>query len=348
MNIGKNLIALSVMFSFLPLAAPVQAQRAKRTDPNTYYRAPHSMAGKMIVLPIGTTFEGRINKTISSSKSHAGEAFSIILSAPVLANGIEVVIPVGSEVIGEVVEAISSSSQPHKRKMPKPKGKLRVQINQLRTPDGTSFPLVGNLVGEQATKGSAGRHGLQTPLGSNVGYVGTSEAFEAIAPGANRYGKQITPGRGPDYVKKREFLAHEIYGSGGDQYSNFDDRRIRSLVLRKMDLWIDAGSPLTVKLQAPMRLSVTPHSIGSPVGDQDLGTAIDEPLPGPSASGAAASDIPPITESGAGAGQLALPPLKRRDASQTDAAPAPPQATPPPAPAQPAPANPGASPSSEF
>ena len=340
MKIKSRVFVLPLlMMATVPLIIPAGAQqRAKRTDPNTYYRAPHTMSGKMIILPIGTTFEGRINKTISSQKSHAGESFSIVLSSPVLANGVDVVIPAGSEIMGEVVEAISSNSQPKKKRMPKPKGKLRVQITQLRTPDGTAFPLVANLVGEQDTKMGRGRSGLQTPLGSGVGYVGTAEAFEAVAPGSNRYGKQIKDGRGPDFVKKREFLSHEIYGSGGDPTAGVDDRRIRSLVLRKMDLWIDQGSPLTLKLQAPLRLSVTPNSIGQPVGavEQDLGAG-DDALPGPSPGGGGA-DIPPIT------GDQQTPPPSRRRPKD-----APPQTIPAPSagnpPAQP---NPNATPSSEF
>ncbi|MBX9688366.1 MAG: hypothetical protein K2X27_16780 [Candidatus Obscuribacterales bacterium] len=327
------IVLLSATFASSNESAKGQ-QKVKRSDPNTYYRAPQTMAGKMIVLPIGTTFEGRLSSTLSSAKSHAGQSFSITLSAPVLANGIDVVIPAGSEVMGEVVEAISAGSQPRRKGFPKPRGKLRIQINQLRTPDGTAFPLVGNLVGEEEGKNGRGRSRLQTPLGSGVGFVGTSEAFEAVAPGSNRYGKQISQGRGPDYVKKREFLAHEIYGNGADQNNQIEDRRVRSLVLRKQDLWIDAGSPLTVKLQAPLRLSMSAHNSGAPVGavDQDLGS--DDSLPPPSMQGGG-GEIPAITDDGAGANQA---PPRRLAPAQT--APQPPQ----PGPA----ATPGATPSSDF
>ncbi len=339
----KFLIFSMLALTSLPNCFPANAeQRVKRTDPNTYYRAPHSLTGKMIVLPIGTTFEGRLSQTLSSAKSHAGESFSIGLSAPVLSNGIDVVIPAGSEVVGEVVEAISSHSQPKQKRMPPPKGKLRVQINLLRTPDGTTYPLVGNLTGEVEGK-RGGRSGFQTPLGSSVGFVGTAEAFEAVAPGSNRYGKQITPGRGPEYVKKREFLRDEIYGNGGERQDGIEDRRIRSLVLRKYDLWIDAGSPLTVKLQAPLRLAVTPPNAGMPVGSQEQYTQ-DEGLPGPSTKGGGGSDIPPITDEGAPPDPSPAP-RARRTAPQQSSAPA---QSAPPQQQQPAPSTPGASPSSEF
>ncbi len=288
-----TVLALSANY-LLPAGA--QNSRVKRSDPNTHYRAPQTMRGKMIVLPIGTTFEGRISKTVSSAKSHMGESFSIVLAAPILANGIDVVVPAGSEVICEIVEAVSSKKQPRKKNMPIPKGKLRIQITQLRTPDGTSFPLVASLIGEEDTQKGRGR--IQGQLGSSVGYVGTAESFEAIAPGANRYGKQYTSQRGPDYVKKREFLAHEIYGNAADDFKNAggDNRRIRSLVLRKMDLWIDEGSPLTVKLQAPLRLSITPSNAGMPVGavEKSLGDDIPGPSSGPDSQGGESTDIPRI------------------------------------------------------
>ena len=341
MKSQKTILTLAVLALSFSILLPADAQqRVKRSDPNTYYRAPQSMAGKMIVLPIGTTFEGRLNKTLTSAKSHAGESFSIVLAAPVLANGIDVIIPAGSEVVGEIVESISSKSQPKIKHAPPPRGKLRIQITQLRTPDGTSFPLVANLIGEDPGDKKRGGGRMQTQLGSSVGYVGTSEAFEAIAPGANRYGKTYTSQRGPDYVKKREFLAHEIYGNGADDYkTGAEDRRIRSLVLRKMDLWMDAGSPLTVKLQAPLRLSLSPHNEGVPVGAVDQNAP--EELPAPTAGGSGGPDIPSLQDMNSAAPQQQAP-LRRAQAP--DQGP-PPQQQPPPQ--QTAPPQ-GASPSSDF
>ena len=325
-------IALALCLSGLALSLPTlpataQHSNTKRTDPNTYYRAPHSLTGKMIVLPIGTTFEGRINQDISSTRSNAGESFAIVLSAPVLSNGIDVIIPAGSQVIGEVVEAIASHAQPHKKKMPRPRGKLRIQITQLRTPDGTSYPLVANLVGEQDS-GRNGHGGLQTPLGSSVGYVGTAESFEAVAPGSSRYGKQYGQSRSPekDYVHKRQFLSDEIYGMG-DERGQGGDRRIRSLVLRKNDLYIDSGSPLTVRLSAPLRLAVSPMAPGAPVGSFDQSAGADDRLPPPS-SRSAGSDIPPLGAA-PGAASNDMPAASQPSAAPQQSAP---QGSPQPAP----------------
>lgn len=317
------------------LAIDVQAQqRTKRSDPNTYYRAAHSMSGKTIILPIGTTFEGRMSTSISSERSHAGQAFSIILSSPLLANGTDVVIPAGSEVIGEVVEAIPSRAFPRKKKMPPTRGKLRIQLNQLRTPDGTSYPLVASLAGEvEDTKG--GGHRTGPTLGSNVAYVGTAAAFEAVAPGSNRYGggRGGQQGRGPEYVRKREFMSHEIYGTGGDRNQGDDGNRIRSLVIRKYDYWIDEGSPLTVRTGAPLKLGIAAPGAGVPLGSVD-DVSPDESLPGRSSRNTA-SDIPPI-----GGDSFPTPPGPAAPAGNTMQAPvqAPPAAN----------GNAGKSPSSDF
>lgn len=81
-----------------------------------YYKAPDSLAGRTIVIPAGTTFEGRIESTIGSSVSKQGERFIITLSSPLLANGSDVLIPAGAEVLGEVVQAIPAKDVPHAKK----------------------------------------------------------------------------------------------------------------------------------------------------------------------------------------------------------------------------------------
>ncbi len=67
-----------------------------------------NLEGKTILLPIGTTLEGRMDSTISSGHSKEGDRFTIGMSTPVLANGSDVIIPAGSQIMGEVVEAIAS------------------------------------------------------------------------------------------------------------------------------------------------------------------------------------------------------------------------------------------------
>ncbi len=91
-----------------------------------YYKAPASYAGKTFVVPAGTTFEGRIQSTIGSSVSKQGTPFIITIPSPVLANGSDVLIPAGSEVLGEVVQAVPANAVPVE-KVPHQKKKNRLE-----------------------------------------------------------------------------------------------------------------------------------------------------------------------------------------------------------------------------
>lgn len=298
-------LALALSFVALLPGIPVNAQRNKRVDQNTYYRAPNAAGGKTIVIPINTTFEGRISDTVSSARSNPGQAFEIRMSSPVLANGSDVVIPAGSSIIGEVVEAVPSSSFPRKKGMPIPRGKLRVQINGLRTPDGVQYPLVASLAGEEGGRSN------NNSIGPGIAYMGSAASFEAVAPGMNKLGRNNR--RGPEITSKREAMRHEIYGMDQNALRN-DDSTIRSLVLRKHDYWIDAGSPLTVRLGAPLKLAVTRPGEGVSLGSVE--DAPTDELPAPSlrrqsapperASTAPVSSAPPQQQQLPQAGQ---PPL---------------------------------------
>lgn len=251
------IISMSDLQAFAQVSDP-PTRPLRQRDEREWYRPPTTMRGKTVLIPIGTTWEGRLDQTISSEHSHPGTKFSIVLSAPVLINGADVVIPSGSQVIGEVVEAISASSVP---KIPgKPKllvhGKLRIQIVGLRTPDGMSYPLVANLVGEQEGKF---RHNRGTPLGTGVAYMGTTGSFEAARPGHGDRPGEIK------VMSKRELLRDPLLGLGDDG-NQYDENTIRSLVLKKRDYYIYSGSPLTVKLSAPFKIGVAPPDMSGSVG----------------------------------------------------------------------------------
>ncbi len=260
-------------------AQSAAAQRGRRTaDPNLMYRAPNTMHGKTVLIPIGTTWEGRIDTTISSLRSHPGQAFSIILSSPVLLNGVDVIVPAGSHVMGEVVEAISADRVPHDKHEPKQliRGKLRVQLSGLRTPDGVTYPLVASLSGEVAGRGG----GRGTPLGTGVAYVGSSASFEAVAPGmADR--ARYRPGTAPRVTSRRDLLKDQLLGMG-DERVKVDDSSIRSLVLNHRDYFIYEGSPLTVKLNAPFKIGMTPPGMGVPITPVTDELPAEDSLPPPS------------------------------------------------------------------
>jgi len=236
------------------------------------YRAPNSFHGKAVVLPIGTSFEGRIQSTIGSSASRPGERFSVEVSAPVLANGTEVLIPSGTEVIGEVVEAISSSRQPQQKGFPRPLGKLRVQLMSIHMPSGVTLPLVASLCGEASANQKGGGSGL-TSRKSSVAYVGSQAGFDAVNPAM---GNKRDPRTGKIAVIKREdILKDPILGEAANSGGGNNNSLVRSLVKRGRDLYIYSGSPLTVRLDAPLKISFAASS-----GQSSIDSAVlEEPAP---------------------------------------------------------------------
>ncbi len=219
-----------------------------------YYKAPDTLSGRTVVIPAGTTFEGRIGSTIGSSVSKQGESFRITLSSPLLTNGSDVLIPAGAEVMGEVVQAIPAKDVPHAKKE-KPTGKLRVQITALRLPDGMTYPMVGSLIGERTAVNPYGMYnpynsGSNTVRGSGVAYVGTPTGFESVVPGKARYDRNGTP----SVVTKNELLNDPVLGR--DRSISDEKTEFRSLIKKNRNLFIYNGSPLTVRLEAPFKIGV--------------------------------------------------------------------------------------------
>ncbi len=212
-----------------------------------------NMAGKTVLIPAGTTFEGRIDSTIGSKVSRQGEKFTVTISSPLLANGSEVLIPAGSQVLGEVVEAIPSGKVPHAKKTPKPMGKLRTQLTSMRLPDGAVYPLIASVVPDK-TSAKLGRGGgmNQGRLGTGVAYVGSQGNFDAVSPN--------NPGSSPRGAKKGikvvtgdQLMKDPLLGLG--KQANFGGE-IRSLVKKKNDYYIYSGSPLSMRIDAPFKVGI--------------------------------------------------------------------------------------------
>ncbi len=257
----QNVLHLSTILAaaMLIILSPPLAFGQPGVSP--YYKTPDSLAGKTVIIPAGTTFEGRIDRTIGSSVSKQGTSFTISLSSPVLANGTDVLIPAGAQVLGEVVQAIPASQVPHKKKE-KPPGELRIQITALRMPDGMTFPMVANLIGEEEVAGPYGGYGgrygqSKSHLGSGIGYVGTQQGFQTVQPGRTNRGYRGNNSSG--VVTKEELLNDPIMGREKDMDSS-EKMAIRSLVKKNRDLYIYVGSPLTVRLEAPFKMGVSASS----------------------------------------------------------------------------------------
>ncbi|MBX9770940.1 MAG: hypothetical protein K2X29_06195 [Candidatus Obscuribacterales bacterium] len=248
-NKRHQLILLAAVITF-------GSTSAQASEPHAMRLAQSGNEEKYIVLPAGTTFEGRIDSTIGSAASHSGERFTITIANPILANGMDVLIPAGSQVIGEVVEAIPSRSIPHEKEAPPLQGKLRIQLNSLKTTEGITYPLVASLVAD------AGRDTTGEQTGG-VGYVGDASNFEAVKLGKNsrrgNYGQGV--------ASRDEVLRDPIYGI--DKSTNRQSgSHIRSLVRRGYDLFIDSGAPLVIKLNAPFKVSLNRANLDVPLNSE--------------------------------------------------------------------------------
>ncbi|MCA9805061.1 MAG: hypothetical protein KC777_23995, partial [Cyanobacteria bacterium HKST-UBA02] len=190
------------------------------------------------------------------AKSKQGEHFTIEITSPVLANGTDVVIPVGSRIIGEVVEAIPSGKQPRHKGMPKPNGKLRTSLSMLQTPDGVSRPLIATIAGEFIASG----RGVDRPNDEinepNLGYAGSQSSFDAVHP---TMGKKNQHGKGPQVVDRRQFFKDPILGSSTNKHQH-GSQVIRSMVQKGREIYIYGGSPLTVRIDAPFKVAVAPSA----------------------------------------------------------------------------------------
>lgn len=232
----------------------LSSESAQAQNKEDYYKSGGGVSGKTVILPIGTSFEGRIQTTIGSRESRPGERFAIEVSAPVMANGSEVLIPSGAQVLGEVVEAIPSSrQQKEKNYRIHPLGKLRTQLMSLQMPDGQTYPLVASISGDASPQRAGMYGGMNSPRKSGVAYVGNQAGFDAVNPALQQRGQQRNGKLA--VMRKDEFLRDSILGDDTTAGAG-SNKVVRSLVKKGRDLYIFSGSPITIKLDAPLKLAI--------------------------------------------------------------------------------------------
>jgi hypothetical protein len=89
--------------------------------------------GQPFSIPAGTILHCRITQTVTTKLNYQGDAFAATVSEPVMVNGREA-IPVGATLAGRI-------AQMDKPGHIKGVGQMRLTVEQLRFPDGRSFPL---------------------------------------------------------------------------------------------------------------------------------------------------------------------------------------------------------------
>lgn len=113
-----------------PESAPEEVEEVRTEEPRP----------EPATVEAGTTFSVELLETLSSESSRPGETFRARITRDIRQDG-RVVIPAGSEVVGEVTEAVPL------RKVGG-RAKLAVRFTDLVLPSGTSAPIEASFVGQ--------------------------------------------------------------------------------------------------------------------------------------------------------------------------------------------------------
>jgi BON domain len=148
--------------------------------PPGYYNAPAyagQQAGEVVTIPMGALVRMRINQTLDSAKTKAGEHFDGIVVNDVAAGG-AVAIPRGASVQGIVVDAKKSGALAGR-------GELSLQLTQV-TMGGKSYPIVSDVWahnGADKTVQSVNSTVVGGGLGALIGAAAGGGAGAAIGAG---------------------------------------------------------------------------------------------------------------------------------------------------------------------
>lgn len=155
-----------------------QRQRSYSQAPGRAAANPaQSQAPSNAVIPAGTSLQLKLNNTLSTRSSNPGDTFTATVTQPVTGpDGSTVVVPVGSTVEGKVESVARSGSI---------SGTARLQLafNQLRLPDGRSFPLNAQLSNVNEKSGVGGAI-TGTPSTTNEGGVEQSKTRRTVGTAA--------------------------------------------------------------------------------------------------------------------------------------------------------------------
>ena len=173
-----------------------------------------------VTVPAGTEISLTLDMAVGSSSSHAGDSFTGKTKEPVVA-GDRVAIPAGSSVHGRVSEAI-----PAKKGLRDKVGSLSLSFDRVVTPTGAGAPM------SAAMTTVASKSGKKT-----AGIIGGSAAGGALL------GKILGGST------KNAAVGSVVGGAIGTGIASGT---------RGEDVELPAGSPLTIKLDQPLTISVSP------------------------------------------------------------------------------------------
>lgn len=138
-----------------PSVEPAPAPEPVREEPRTV----------SMTVPAGTRLEVELTRTLASNTSSPGDAFRARVSEDVVQDGM-VVIPRGSEILGEVTEAVPL-------KKVGGQARLALQLTDLVLPSGRTVPVQASFVqeGRNETRRDAATIGGATASGAILGRI---------------------------------------------------------------------------------------------------------------------------------------------------------------------------------
>jgi tRNA A-37 threonylcarbamoyl transferase component Bud32 len=203
-------------------AAPGKGAASREVEPVPVVpQIPRQASRKVqVTVPAGTEIQISLDKAIGSSSSHAGDGFTARITEPVLA-GDRVAIPVGSSVHGLVSQAI-----PAKKGLGDKAGTLSLSFDRVMMPAGSSISISSTMT--RVASGS----GKKT-----AGIIGGSAAGGALL------GK-VFGGK-----NKNAAVGSVLGGAIGTGIA---------AGTKGEDVDLPAGSPLSIKLDHPLTISLNP------------------------------------------------------------------------------------------
>lgn len=212
-------------------AAPTAAANPARNEANAANQASGNET-----LPAGTALQLKLNNTLSTRSSNPGDTFTATVTEPVTsADHATVLIPRGSTVEGRVASVTRGGSI---------SGTSRLQLNfdQLRLPNGSSIPLNAQLSGIHQQQG-VGNVITGSPSTTNEGGVQQSKTRRTVGTAAA--GGAVGA------------LIGAIAGGGkGAGIGTLVGAGLGVVLADKNGaLDLPAGTPITITLSQPLRLS---------------------------------------------------------------------------------------------
>lgn len=195
--------------------------------------------GRVAYAPAGLTIPATLSTSIATQVARPGDMIQAGISQAVILGDSQ--IPAGSVLLGQVSEAKKGGYLGMS-------GRLEIQFNRIRTPDGNETPIVAHIVG------GIGKYDDKDGNGELVGETWKGKTVQAVGRGA------IGAGVGAALGTAVGAIAGGGRGTGRGAWSGTAIGGgvgvAQSLIVRKgKDVTIPSGTPITIQLDAPSSIA---------------------------------------------------------------------------------------------